>query len=180
MHRKTKTGSSSLRRTPPIPDDPVLHQLLTTGVVAPLYFSMSPEDVVQVLGQPDEEYQPYLGDDTHLAYIYKNILMGFYECKLDLYTIHFFMDEGLPDSMPGNWYQILKTLTSRQLVAHAQALGLHCQKYELVDGVDELILVVKYSELSYITVIFDGTRKNRIDHLICSNVGLPNRKLLDW
>ena len=153
---------------------------LKTGELGPLNFSLSLEEVCQVLGQPEETYRPfsYMGKerDNQVNLYYKSLSIAFIHDTFVQFICYFDKREkGLPEVLNAKWYPRVRRADYMFFLKYLKNHNILCQRI-IEPEPDVKTLYIKHSEQQHITIPFDQGKKGRVKSIICTATG-PGR---DW
>ena len=159
-------------------DEEAFFQLVTSGLLGPLNFDLSPEEVIALLGKPDKVARPphERDKDKLVNLFYRNILVSFSDMRLAMFHINFRgSQQGLPEPLQATWHEAIRRIDLDTFVAYLKEHGIRCQYVVADDAVKDVICLHQ----SGLEVIFDSDREYKIRQITSTRLGLGNRRFRD-
>jgi hypothetical protein len=124
-------------------------EFMTTGEPRPLKFSQNPDQVRELLGEPDDVGRPFSGTDHDnlLTLIYGDLSVGFLRGSMVqiCIVVHHVMNDkpaDLPGGLDTSWYEAVRQLDYHGFIDYCRKHGIQC--YRIVDEsleTDEVVLI---------------------------------------
>jgi hypothetical protein len=155
-------------------------EFMMTGEPRPLKFSQNPDQVRELLGEPDEVGRPFSGTDHDnlLNVFYGDLLIGFLHGNMVQICIminHRMNDKpaDLPGGLDTSWYEAVRQLDYQGFIDYCRKQEIQC--YRIVDESLETDQVVLIRPMGIeIEISFLSDLDYRMDEIVSTVPGGPH------